>query len=255
MLDIKRKLTENIKHVHERIAEACHSARRNANEVKLIAVTKYVGLDVLKVLPDVGLSDLGESRAQELTKWAAMINEFLSRRARDLAAGAMPRPRWHMIGHLQRNKVKTVLPWADTIHSVDSLRLAEEINTRAGQMDRTVDILLQVNASVESTKFGVAVGAATHLAELIAPLPNISLCGLMTMAPLTEDRGTIYDCFTRCRELYDEIYHEVGVGEQFRHLSMGMSNDFEIAIACGATIVRIGSALFEGLPQARHAPA
>ena len=255
MVDIKRKLAENIKHVNERIADACVAARRNPEGVKVITVTKYVGLDVLKALPDVGVTDLGESRAQELTKRAAAVNEFLSRRSRDLTAGAMPRPRWHMIGHVQRNKVKTVLPWADTIHSVDSLRLAEEIDARAGAIGRTIDILMQVNASGEDAKFGVAVGAATHLAELIAPLPHISLGGLMTMAPLTDDRGRVYDCFTRCRELFDEIYHEVGVGEQFRHLSMGMSSDFDIAIACGATIVRIGSAIFEGIPQARTTPA
>ena len=127
--------------------------------------------------------------------------------------------------------------------------MAEEIDSKAGQLGRKIDVLLQVNTSGEEAKSGVAVGAATHLAEFIAPLPNIHLCGLMTMAPYTDDRGTIYDCFSRCRELFDEIAYEVGVGEQFRHLSMGMSGDFEIAIACGATIVRIGSALFEGVPR------
>lgn len=255
MLDVKRTLTENAKRLERQIADACAAASRDPSEVRLIAVTKYLGLDVLKALPDAGFTELGESRAQELTKRAAMMNEFLSRRARDIEAGAMPRPRWHMIGHLQRNKVRAILPWTDVIHSVDSLRLAEEIDARAGELGRVVDIFMQVNCSGEGSKFGVAVGAATHLAELIAPLPHISLCGLMTMAPLTNDRDAIYDCFVRCRELYDEIYHDVGVGEQFRHLSMGMSNDFAIAIACGATVIRIGSALFEGVPQTRTAPA
>jgi len=248
MNDIRRVLAENLQRVKERIAQACAAAHRRPESVKLIAVTKYAGLDVLKAMPDAGFDELGESRAPELVKRAAAINEFLSRRARDFSAGAMPRPRWHMIGHLQRNKVKLVLPWTDMVHSVDSLRLAEEINQRAGALDRKVDILLQVNCSEERTKFGVAVGATTHLAELIAPLPHIAVCGLMTMAPLTESRGEIHDCFTRCRELFEEIRHEIGVGAQFRHLSMGMSHDFEIAIACGATMVRLGTALFEGLP-------
>ncbi len=252
MIDIKRKLAENLKIVEDRIAAACASVGRNPDDVMLITVTKYVGLDVLKFIPDTGLTDLGESRVQELTKRAGVINEFLSRRARDLSAGAMPRPRWHMIGHLQRNKIKDVLPWTDMIHSVDSLRLAEEIDSRAKKLNRKVDILLQVNTSGEESKYGVAVGAATHLAEFIAPLPNINLCGLMTMAPYTEDKSVVQDCFSRCRELFEEIAHELPVGEQFRHLSMGMSSDFEIAIACGATIVRIGSALFEGIPQTRN---
>jgi len=248
MSDITRILADNRESVLRRIAAAATAARRDPTEVQLIAVTKYAGLDVLKAMPDAGYSELGESRAPELVKRAALVNEFLSRRARDLAAGAMPRPRWHIIGHLQRNKVKLVLPWVEMVHSVDSLRLAEEINARAGGLKRVVDILLQVNCSGEASKNGVAVGAATHLAELIAPLPNIALCGLMTMAPLTEDRAAIRDCFMRCRELFDEIRSDFEVGRQFRHLSMGMTHDFEIAIACGATMVRIGTALFEGLP-------
>ncbi len=255
MVDIKKTLAENLQRVRDKIGAACSAANRPADDVRLIAVTKYAGLDVLQCLPDAGFEDLGESRAQELVKRAAAINEFLSRRPRDLSAGAMPRPRWHMIGHLQRNKVRSMLPWVEMIHSVDSLRLAEEIDAEGNRADRVVDVLMQVNCSGEEQKFGVAVGAATHLAEMIAPMPHISLCGLMTMAPFTDDRGVIYDCFTRCQELFDEIYHEVGVGEQFRHLSMGMSSDFDVAIACGATLVRIGTALFEGLPTTRSTPA
>ena len=250
MADIKRKLKDNLKSVKERIAGACDKAGRDPSGVKLIAVTKYVGLDVVKHMVDLGFSDLGESRVQELCKRAGMVNELLSRRPRDPAAGAVPRPRWHMVGHLQRNKVKQVVPWVDMIQSVDSLRLAEEIDTQAGKIDRVIDVLLQVNTSGEPQKHGVAVGAATHLAEHIAPLPHLNLCGLMAMAPLVEDRGIIYDSFVRCQELYDEIVHEVRLGEQFRHLSLGMSTDFEIGIAVGATIVRIGSALFKGIPLA-----
>jgi pyridoxal phosphate enzyme (YggS family) len=254
-VDLKRKIAENHKRVEERIAAACAAAKRDRAEVRLIAVTKSVGLDVLKLLPDLGFADLGESRVQELSKRAAVVNEFLSRRARALAGGAMPRPRWHMVGHLQRNKVRSVLPWADLIHSMDSLRLAEEIDAEARRLGRKAEVLLQVNCSGEESKFGVAVGAATHLAELIAPLPNLALVGLMTMAPLTEETRVIEETFVRCRELFEEIYHELDVGPQFKHLSMGMSHDFEIAIACGATMIRVGSALFEGIPQPDPAAA
>ncbi len=250
MPELKRKLAENVKRVQGRIAEACARANREPREVTLVAVTKYVGPDMIKQLVELGQRQIGESRVQELTRRAAMLAEYQQRQARDESAERVRPVRWHMVGHLQRNKVKMVLPWAHLIHSVDSLRLAEEIDSQAGKLGVATEVLLQVNTSQEPSKFGVAVAAATHLAEMIAPLPNLSLCGLMTMAPLTEDAGVIRDCFTRCRELFDEIYHEVRVGEQFRHLSMGMSHDFEIAIECGATMVRIGTALFEGLPTA-----
>lgn len=254
MIDVKRKLADNIKRVQDRIAQACAAAGRDPAGVRLVAVTKYISLDLLKLLPDLGLGDIGESRVQELAKRAATLNEFLSRRPRDPAQGAVPRPTWHLVGHLQRNKVRAVLPWSDMIHSVDSLRLAEEIDTQANAIDRRIDILLQVNASGEAAKHGVAVGAAAHLAEQVATLHNVSVVGLMTMAPLTEDRPVIEACFTRCRELFEEIANEVRIGQQFRHLSMGMSNDYEIAVACGATMVRIGSALYEGLDlPAAHA--
>lgn len=255
MVDPKRKLAENVRNVTDRIHRACAAAGRKETAVQLIAVTKYLGLDLLRILPDVGLGDLAESRAQELSRRAAAVNEFLSRRPRDPAQGGMPRPRWHMVGHLQRNKVKIVLPWVDVIHSVDSLRLAEEIDAVAAKLNRSIDILMQVNAGGEAQKHGVAVGAATHLAEHVATLPNIRLCGLMTMAPLTDDQSVVRDCFVRCHELFEEIRHEVGVGDQFKHLSMGMTADFETAIAQGATMVRIGRALYEGLTLPADAPA
>jgi PLP dependent protein len=248
MSEVRRKLSENVRRVRERIAEACIRAHRDPSAVALVAVTKYATIDLVKMMVDLGLPDLGESRVQELTKRAAMVHEFLSRRPRDASAGVVLRPRWHMVGHLQRNKVKALLPWVDLIHSVDSLRLAEEIDAEAAKLGRNVGILMEVNLSGETSKSGVAVAAATHLAEHVATLPHVSLCGLMTMAPLTEDRGVIHHCFVRSQELFEEIAHELPVGPQFRHLSMGMSGDFEIAIAAGATIVRIGSALFEGLP-------
>ncbi len=255
MSEFSKQLQANLQKVHDGVREACENANRQPDEIKIVAVTKYATIELLKNIVDLGWTELGESRPQELAARGEAIHEFLSERARDMQAGAMPRPRWHMVGHLQRNKVKLVLPWVEMIHSVDSLRLGEEISSEAVARDTDVDVLMQVNTSNESSKFGVAVGAATHLAEMLATLPNVNLCGLMTMAPLTEDRNTIYDCFMRCRELYDEITHEVEVGEHFRHMSMGMSRDYDIAIGCGATILRIGSALIEGLPTIASATA
>jgi len=152
-----------------------------------------------------------------------------------------------MIGHLQRNKVKDVLPWVEMIHSVDSLRLAEEIDAQSAKLERRTPILLQVNAGGESTKSGVAVAATTHLVEQIHSLRHIELRGLMSMAPLTEDASRIRHTFQRVRELFDEVVGERQCGPVFNELSLGMTNDFEQAIEFGATMVRIGSALFEGI--------
>lgn len=244
---MKRRFTENIKRTQQRITDACRRADRDPANVKLIAVTKYAPLDMIRMLVDVGIQDLGESRVQDLTKRAAMTHEWLGRRPRDISAGAKLRPRWHMIGHLQRNKVKDVLPWVDMIHSVDSLRLAEEIDAQAGKLDLKIPILLEVNAGGEANKLGVAVPAVTHLAEQVDSLEHIELRGLMAMAPLTDDVGLIRHTFERVRDLFDEIIGERMCSPRFRELSLGMSQDFEYGIEVGATYVRIGSALFEGI--------
>jgi pyridoxal phosphate enzyme (YggS family) len=151
-----------------------------------------------------------------------------------------------MIGHLQRNKVRQVLPIAVLIHSVDTLRLAEEINTAAAKLNSHPKVLLQINCSNEPQKYGVPVGAATHLAEQIETLPHLQLVGLMTMAPLTHNKDVVRSCFVRARELFVEMRGEKIVGPQFTELSMGMSSDYEIAVEEGATILRIGSAIFAG---------
>jgi pyridoxal phosphate enzyme (YggS family) len=244
---MRRKLSENWKRVEQRIHDACHRAQRDPSRVTLVAVTKYASLDVIRAMVDLGFRDLGESRVQELTKRAAAMNEWLSRRTRD--ANALPRekPLWHMVGHLQRNKVKAVLSWIDLIHSVDSLRLAEEVDAQSAKLERVTPVLMEVNAASEHSKFGVAVAAVAHLAEQLQTLPHIELRGLMAMAPLTDDASRIRQVFGRVRELFDEIVSERICGPQFKDLSLGMSNDFEYGIEFGATYVRIGSALFEGI--------
>jgi pyridoxal phosphate enzyme (YggS family) len=161
------------------------------------------------------------------------------------AAGASrPVPRWHMIGSLQRNKAKKCLDVTRLIHSVDSLRLIEEIHNWAFKKDQEVDVLLQVNCSGEPQKGGCAPAAAIHLAETIDSMVHLRLRGLMTMGPLSDNPEDSRPAFQLCRDLFEEIRKAGIAGQSLRYLSMGMTNDFEVAIECGANIVRIGSAIF-----------
>jgi PLP dependent protein len=239
-------LGEKLDEVRERIAAAAQKVRREPGEVTLIAVTKTAAPEQIREMLQLGVNDLGESRVQVLTQRAAQLNEYFQRRV-TLGEGPAPEKiRWHMIGHLQRNKVKPALPMVAMIQSVDSLRLAEEVDALAEKLGKKIPVLLQVNASEESSKFGVAVGAAVHLAEQIDSMPNLQMSGLMTMAPLEATEPEIRHVFSRTRELFEEMkWHKIG-GAALKHLSMGMSHDFEAAIHEGATMVRIGTLLFGG---------
>lgn len=247
---MKRKLTENWKRIEQRIADACERAHRKPSSVTLVAVTKAASLEIIRSLVEIGLTDLGENHVQELIKRAAMLRECVGRRALDPSSAPLSAPRWHMIGHVQRNKVRGLLPWVELVHSVDSLRLAEGIDAESAKLDRKMPILLEVNASGEASKCGVAVAATTHLAEQISSLRHIELRGLMAMAPLTDDESVIRNTFQRVRELFDEVVGERMCGPSFKELSLGMSSDFEYGIEAGATYVRVGSALFEGIELA-----
>ena len=245
---VKRRLTENLKRVRGTIEAACSRARRDPDTVRIVAVTKYVDMDVLRQAMELGLLDLGESRAQQLSQRAGMIHEHIDRK--NTLSGRkdkLPRPRWHMVGHVQRNKIKLILPWCELVHSVDSLRLAEDLHQHGERVGRVVDILLQVNTSGERSKFGVAVGAVPHLAEQFAEWPGIRLRGLMTMAPLDVQPGELRLFFERLKDVFTDMRDEGLVGPDFTELSMGMSSDYETAIECGATMVRLGHALFEGM--------
>jgi pyridoxal phosphate enzyme (YggS family) len=237
-------IVARIQQIKDTISSACARAGRDPDKVKLVVVTKSVTIDAVKEVINLGVTDLGENRVQQLKKISTEVADFLQE-----SEGSSAAPKeidWHMIGHLQRNKVRQVLPIAVLIHSVDTLRLAEEINTAAAKSNSRPKVLLQVNCSNEPQKYGVPVGAATHLAEQIETLPNLELVGLMTMAPLTHNKDVVRSCFVRARELFIEIRGERIVGPQFNELSMGMSSDYEIAVEEGATILRIGSAIFAG---------
>jgi pyridoxal phosphate enzyme (YggS family) len=238
------KIKERVEHVRANINAACARVGRDPAEVRLVVVTKSATFEAIEQVIRLGFTELGENRVQQLKKIYTQAEEFLKANA---AEPAFPREvHWHMIGHLQRNKVRQVLPLVTTVHSLDTLRLAEEINSASVKMGILPDVLLQVNTSQEPQKFGVPVGAAPHLAEQIASLPNLRLAGLMTMGPLTHNKDLIRECFVRARELFAEISGEKIVGKHFTELSMGMSSDYEIAVEEGATILRIGSAIFSG---------
>jgi pyridoxal phosphate enzyme (YggS family) len=241
---MKSKLAERVKKVNDTISSACARVGRAASDVKLVVVTKAAELEQIKEVIGLGIVDLGENRVQRLKKVSAQIEEFLNNNSKD---SKLPkRVNWHMVGHLQRNKVRQVLPIASLIHSVDTLRLAEELNCSAEKMNVHPKVLLQVNTSEEPQKYGVPVGAAVHLAEQIQTMPNVQLVGLMTMAPLTRKKDIIRACFARAQELFIELKGEKIVGPMFTELSMGMSSDYQAAVENGATILRIGSAIFAG---------
>ncbi|MHC4123618.1 MAG: YggS family pyridoxal phosphate-dependent enzyme [Planctomycetota bacterium] len=239
-----KRISERIKHIKDNIRFACDRTDRDPAKVKLVIVTKATTIEFIKEVIRLGFVDLAENRVQQLKKVSAQVAEFLGSANNH---NKLPRSiNWHLIGHLQRNKVRQVLDIASLIHSVDTLRLAEEINSVAAKLNLCPKVLLQVNTSQEPQKYGVPVGAAVHLAEQMETLPNLNLIGLMTMAPLTHNENLIRSCFARARELFDEMKGERIVGPGFAELSMGMSSDYEIAVEEGTTLLRIGSAIFSG---------
>jgi PLP dependent protein len=242
-----RTLKERYASVKQRIAVAAKKIGRSPDSIVLVAVTKYAAIDQVRELIELGHADLAESQVQNLVQRAAQIGEFVQR-VRQLggakAANIPKQVRWHMIGHLQRNKVRKVLGLARLIHSVDSLRLAEEIQAMSAKVDEPIEVLIQVNLSGEKSKYGIAPAAAKHLIEQMDTMINIRIRGLMCMAPLVDDPEAVRPIFQRGRELFEDVRRSAAAGEKFDILSMGMSGDFEVAIECGANLVRVGTAIF-----------
>lgn len=225
-------LVERFRAVEERIRSACGRAGRRREEVTLVAVTKTVSAEIASLLPTVGQIHLGESRPQELWRKAAILPANVH---------------WHLVGHLQRNKIERTLPLVYLIHSVDSLRLLTALEEEATKRQTAVDALLEVNASGEASKHGFAPNAVPELADAIARSKYARVGGLMTMAAYADDPERTRPTFAAVRRLRDRLQERVGPPVRLDQLSMGMSNDFEIAIEEGTTLVRIGTALFEGL--------
>ncbi|WP_046226854.1 YggS family pyridoxal phosphate-dependent enzyme [Paenibacillus dauci] len=221
-------LQERIAHVQERIQAVCERNNRHADEVQIVAVTKYVSLAKTADVLDAGLMHLGENRWQNAqAKWEALHDRGV----------------WHFIGHLQTNKVKDVIGKFQYIHSLDRLSLAKELEKKAAELDIRVNVFVQVNISGEESKYGLAAEEAPAFLESLQQMPHLNVVGLMTMAPEVEDAEQTRPVFRGLRELRDRL-NELKLTEQpIQHLSMGMSGDFEIAIEEGATFVRLGSIL------------
>ena len=219
-------IAENLKRVQDRIDRAAHRSGRLADAVKLIVVTKTWPADVVQQVIDAGTRILGESRVQEAQHKVAEVTNAVS---------------WHLVGHLQRNKVKIALPLFDLIHSVDTLRLAKEISRWAVRSNTSSRVLVQVNTSGEESKFGVSPNAALDLVGQVDDLQGVSVAGLMTIGAFAPDPETARPNFVLLRQIRDRIaIHKPHVSI----LSMGMTNDFEVAIEEGATMIRVGTAIF-----------
>jgi PLP dependent protein len=220
-------ILDNIKILEERISEVCESCGRKRSEIKLIGVSKTQPVSLIQEVIDAGIKDLGENKAQELRDKSGLLKGDFN---------------WHFIGHLQTNKIKYLIDAAKFIHSVDSIKLAEEINRKAAQINKKQNVLLEIKTSDEATKFGLSNDKEIfEVAEYCKLAENLILVGLMTMAPFTGQKDDIRKSFKSLRELKDRMNAQ---GFGLTDLSMGMTSDYEIAIEEGSTMLRIGTAIF-----------
>ncbi len=237
MTTVEARIVENLARIREAIDAACRRAGRAPHEVRLVGVTKSARLEWIEALVSLGVRDLGESRPQQLLERAAALES---------EQGTGEPIRWHLIGHLQRNKVRKVLPLAACLHSVDSLALAARIDSLSAELGLRPQLLLEVNVSGEGSKDGFSPEQLRADWETLRSLAHVDLAGLMTMAQLADDPEAARPTFRRLREFRDELAAVPG-SPSLNELSMGMSGDFGVAIEEGATMIRVGTSLFEGL--------
>ena len=222
-------VVDNLRRLWEKIEIAAAQTGRNSRDICLVAVTKQVPLLLVEQAIAAGVADFGENKMQE---------------ARSKISTLTSPARWHMIGHLQTNKAREAVGVFDLIQSVDSVRLAEEINRQAARIGKSQEILVQVNTSAEPQKSGCRAEDMDQLVEKVCDMPAIRLRGLMTIGPLTEDRGRISASFRRLKAEFDRLAQTPWGRDSMKYLSMGMSGDFEVALAEGANMLRIGTAIF-----------
>jgi pyridoxal phosphate enzyme (YggS family) len=227
---------DNVNYVRQRVAAACLRSGRDVNEVHIVAVTKTVAPEKILAALAAGITMIGENRIQEAEDKFPIIGRAAN---------------WHLVGHLQSNKINRCLEMFDVVQSLDSISLAQGVNDRAARMDRVVEVYLEVNTSGEASKFGVEPDGALALAKEMAVLPHIRLTGLMTVGAFLPDPEQVRPCFVQLRELRTWMLQN---GLHVPHLSMGMTNDFEVAIEEGATVIRIGRALFGERTQTGEQP-
>lgn len=228
MVNVDQDLEVNLAIVSRRISEAARRAGRDPAQVQLVAVTKTVPVEKIKRVVECGVKQLGENRVQELMDKIPLLPQGV---------------KWHMIGHLQRNKVKYLIGRVSMIQSLDRWSLAEEIQKRAEKQGTSVSALVQVNVAGEETKYGLEVAEVKDFLEAVSSLNFIRVRGLMTIAPYTEDAEEVRPVFRKLRHLAMEISTSVP-GVRLDYLSMGMTNDFEVAVEEGSNMLRIGSAIF-----------
>ena len=221
-------LKANLENVRERVKQAAIRSGRTEKDIKIVAVTKTVNTDVIQKALEYGVTDIGENKVQEILEKQDIIKAECN---------------WHLIGHLQRNKVKYIIDKVAMIHSLDSVELAAEINKRACAAGRVMDVLVQVNVSGEETKHGISPVEVSDFLKKVSVFKNIKVRGLMTMAPYA-DKESVRPVFRTLKKISVDIANENIDNINMEYLSMGMSNDFEVAIEEGANIVRIGTAIF-----------
>jgi pyridoxal phosphate enzyme (YggS family) len=224
-------IRDNIGRIKERINKAAAKSGRRPNEITLVAVSKTFPAEAIRAAVEYGLTDIGESRIQEAEPKLSSLGKIA---------------RWHMIGHLQSNKARKAVRLFDMIQSIDSIKLAETVNRHVGHLGRKIDCLLEVNSSGENAKYGFRPEEIPSIINTVKSFENINLCGLMTIGPFVDDDKPIRKAFRITKELY--IDGREKIGDSFSVLSMGMSDDFEIAIEEGSNMVRIGTAIFGSRP-------
>ena len=232
-------IVNNLFSINERIARAAERSNRTPDSIALVAVTKGRSVPEMQAILDAGVTNIGENRIQEAQQKYAAVNSTLN------AVPARETCRWHLIGHLQRNKVKVALQMFSLIHSVDSLRLLAEIARRSEAQAQRIDVLIQVNTTRETSKYGLDAADLLAFMEAAQTHPTANIVGLMTMGQLSPSPEANRSAFALLRSLAEKIETQQFPGVTMQYLSMGMTNDFEVAIEEGANLVRIGRAIFD----------
>ena len=222
-------IKSNIEYIQELKGKAAEKSGRKPEDVLLVAVTKLHHPDEMNEAIDAGITDIGENKVQEILDKYDRVKPV----------------RWHLIGHLQTNKVKYIIDKVSMIHSVDSMKLAKEIDKRAAQHNLVMDILVQVNSAEEESKFGITTAETDQLiADIAEQCPNIRIKGLMCIAPFEDDPEDVRGYFAEVKQIYDKYVNEKSDRVDFEYLSMGMTHDFEVAVEEGSNLIRVGTAIF-----------
>lgn len=228
MIEEEKRFEKNIVSLREEVKKTCKKAGRNISDIKVVVATKYASSPQVKLLYNLGINNFGENRADELVE-------------KYNATGGVPV--WHFIGHLQSRKVKMVVPLVEFIHSIDKISTLDRVNTEAVKLNKKQKVLIEVNISGEESKFGIYPGDLYNFLKEASGFKNIEVVGLMTIAPLTDDFELIRGIFRKLRVLKDISNRDL-TGVKLTELSMGMSNDYRVAIEEGATMIRVGSVIF-----------